>query len=124
MDLLGKLVTHEIHLKEDEEETQPKKGVAFKTISEEHHSSEDESNEEDKDSRAMNTRGLKKILSQRDSIPRISTKGIFLEEDSEVFKSNKPLNNKNESGSLFSLRFTGACGERLSYFANKVEQHK
>jgi len=29
-DLLGKLLTHEIHLKEDDEEVQPKTGVAFK----------------------------------------------------------------------------------------------
>jgi len=34
-ELLGKLVTHEIHLKEDEEEDQPKRGVAFKTTNEE-----------------------------------------------------------------------------------------
>ena len=30
-DLLGKLLIHKIHLKEDEEEAQPKRGVAFKT---------------------------------------------------------------------------------------------
>ena len=50
--LLGKLLTHEIHLEEDEEEkeTQPKKRVVFKTTSEEHYSSEDESSEEDEDS--------------------------------------------------------------------------
>jgi len=46
-DLLGKLLTHEIQLKEDEEETQPNKWVAFKTTSEEDYSSEDESSEED-----------------------------------------------------------------------------
>jgi len=40
--LLGKLMTHEIHLKEDEKEkeTQSKKGVAFKTGSEDDISSE------------------------------------------------------------------------------------
>ena len=34
-DLLGKLLTHENHLQKDEQEkeTKPKKGVAFKTIS-------------------------------------------------------------------------------------------
>ena len=42
-DLLGKLLTHEIHLKEDEEEVQPKRGVAFRTTKEELQSSEDES---------------------------------------------------------------------------------
>jgi len=46
-DLLGKLLTHEIHLKEDEEEVQPKRGVAFKTTKEELQSSEDESTESD-----------------------------------------------------------------------------
>jgi len=44
-DLLGKLLTHEIHLKEDEEEAQTKRGVAFKIANKELHSSEDESSE-------------------------------------------------------------------------------
>ena len=52
-DLLGKLMTHEIHLKEDEEVGQTKKGVAFKTRSEEAISSEDESSEENEDTMAM-----------------------------------------------------------------------
>ena len=33
-DLLGKLLTHKIHLKKDEEELQPNKGIAFKTTKE------------------------------------------------------------------------------------------
>jgi len=49
-DLLGKLFTHEIHLKEDEKELQPKKGIAFKTTKEEPQSSEDESTDSDEDS--------------------------------------------------------------------------
>ena len=34
-DLLEKRLTHKIHLKEDEEEAQPQRGVAFKTTNEE-----------------------------------------------------------------------------------------
>jgi len=41
-DLLVKLLTHKIHPKEDEEETQPKKRVAFKNTSEGHCPSEEE----------------------------------------------------------------------------------
>jgi len=48
-DLLGKLLTHEIHLKEDEEEVQPKRVIAFQTTDEELHSSEGESSEGDED---------------------------------------------------------------------------
>jgi len=40
-DLLGKLLTHEIHLKEDEDKAQSKRRVAFKTTNEELLSSED-----------------------------------------------------------------------------------
>jgi len=40
-DLIGKLLTYEIHLQEDEEESQPKRGIAFKS-NEELQSSEDE----------------------------------------------------------------------------------
>ena len=61
-DLLGKFLTHEIHLREDEEEVQPKRGVAFKTIKEELQSSKDESIESDEDSMAMIARGLKKMF--------------------------------------------------------------
>jgi len=83
-DLLRKLLTHEIHLKEDEEEkeTQPKQGVAFKTISEEHHSLKDESSEEDEDSMAMIARGPKKIFkSKKVRSQEVLQKGIFLEEE-------------------------------------------
>ena len=61
-DLLGKLLTHEIHLKEDEEEAHSKRGVAFKITNEELLSSEDESTESDEDSMAMTARGLKKMF--------------------------------------------------------------
>ena len=62
VDLLGKLLTHEIHLKKDNEEVQPKRGVAFKTTKEELQSSEDKSTESNEDSMAMIARGLKKMF--------------------------------------------------------------
>ena len=63
-DLLGKLMTHKIHLKEDEEgkETQSKKGVAFKTGNEDDIFSEEESSEEDEDTMATIAKGLKKMF--------------------------------------------------------------
>jgi len=86
--LLAKLLAHEIHLKEDEEETQTKKGVAFKTTSEEHYSSEEESSEEDKDSMAMTPRGLKKMFKSKTFDPKkVHKKGSFPEEEWEIFKS-------------------------------------
>ena len=90
--------THEIHLKVDEEETQPKKGVAFKTTSEEHYSLEDESSERDKDSMAMIERGLKKIFkSKRFDHKKFYKKGSSLKKNEKSSKGNNPLNNKNES---------------------------
>jgi len=53
VDLLEKLLTHEIHLKEEEEEAQPKRRMAFKTTNEEPHPSKDESSESDEDSMAL-----------------------------------------------------------------------
>ena len=76
-------MTHEIHLKEDEEEkeTQFKKGVAFKTGSEDAISSEDESSEEDEDSMAMIAKGLKKMLkSNRFDPKKFYKKRIFIKE--------------------------------------------
>ena len=69
-DLLGKLITHEIHLKEDEEVVQIKKGVAFKTANEDLMSSEDESGKEDEDSMEMIARGLMKILKSKRFYPK------------------------------------------------------
>jgi len=60
--LLGKLLTNEIHLREDEKEVQTKRGVAFKTINEELHSTKEESSEKDEDSMTMIAKGLKKIF--------------------------------------------------------------
>ena len=62
--------------------TQPKKGVFFKTTSEEHYSLEDESSEEDEDSMVMITRGLKKIFKSKKFDPKkFYKKGVFLEEE-------------------------------------------
>jgi len=61
-DLLGKLMTHEIHLKEDKEVVQTKKGVA---LHEDLLSSEDESSEEDEDSMTIIARGLKKMFKSK-----------------------------------------------------------
>ena len=69
-DLLRKLLTHEIHLKEDEEEDQPKRGVAFKTTNEELQSSEDELTESDEDSMVMIARGLKKMFKSKKFDPK------------------------------------------------------
>jgi len=74
-DLLGKLLTHEIHLKEDEEELQPKKGIAFKTTKEEPQSSEDESTDSDEDSMEIIPRGLKKMFKSRYDPKKFYKKG-------------------------------------------------
>jgi len=97
-DLLGKLLTYKIHLREDEEETQPKKGVAFKTTSEEHYSLKDESSKEDEDSMSMTARGLKKMFKSKIFDPKkFYKKGSSLKKNEKFSKGNKPLNNKNES---------------------------
>jgi len=84
--LLGKLLTHEIRLKDDKEEAQTQRGVAFKTTNEELHSSNDESSESDKDSIAIITRGLKPMLRQRDLIPSSSTKRDLYQRDMRKFQ--------------------------------------
>jgi len=75
-DLLRKLLTHEIHLKEDEEAAQIKRGVAFKATNEELRSLEDESNESDEDSMAIIARGLKMMFkSKRFDLKKFYKKG-------------------------------------------------
>ena len=70
-----KLLMHEIHLKEDEEkETQFKKGVAFKTGSEDVISSEEDSSEEDEDTTATIVKELKKMFKSKKFDSRSSTK--------------------------------------------------
>ena len=56
-DLLKKLLTHEIHLKEDEEEVPTKTVVTFKGTSKDLYSSEDESCDEDEESPTMIVHG-------------------------------------------------------------------
>ena len=69
-DLLTKLLIHEIHFKEDEEEVQTKKELAFKTTSEGLYSSKDESNEGDENSMAMIARRGRKIFKSNRFNPR------------------------------------------------------
>ena len=99
-DLLGKLMTHEIHLEEDEQEkeTQFKKGVAFKTGSEDAIPSEDESSEEDEDTMAMIARGLKKMFKSKKFDPKkFYKKGSPLTKNEKFSKGTKFLHNKNDS---------------------------
>ena len=68
-DLLGKLLTHEIHLKEDDGESS-KKGIALKAIQEDCTSEEEEPNGNDDEAfslivRGLNKMGLKKKFNQR-----------------------------------------------------------
>jgi len=86
-DLLGKLPTHEIHLKEDEEEVQPKRGIAFKTTKEELQSSEDESIESDEDSMTMIVRGLRRMFKSRRFNPK-----KFYKKGSSSRKTSKVTN--------------------------------
>jgi len=69
-DIFRKLLTDEIHFKEDEEEVQTKKELAFKTTSEGLYSSKDESNEGDENSMAMIARGGRKIFKSNRFNPR------------------------------------------------------
>ena len=93
----GKLLTHEIHLKEDEEEVQPKRGIAFKTTNEELHSSEDESSKNNKDYMTMIARGLKKMFKSRRFDPKKFYKGSSSKRNEKNLKGNKTSNNKNET---------------------------
>jgi len=67
-DLLGKLLTHEIHLKKDEGESS-KKGIALKVTQEDSTSEEEETNDNDEEAfsliiRGLNKMGLKKKFNQ------------------------------------------------------------
>jgi len=94
-DLLGKLLTHEIHLKEDEDEVQPKRGVAFMTITAELQSSKDESTESVEDSMTMIARGLKTMFKSR----RFDPKKFYKKGSSskKTLKGNKFSATKNET---------------------------
>ena len=68
-DLLGKLLTHESHLKEDEGESS-RKGIALKMSKKDCTSDEEEPNDEDPFSlivRVLNKMGLKKTFNERGS---------------------------------------------------------
>ena len=118
---------HEIHLKEDEEETQPKTRVTFKTTSEEYYSSEDECSEEDEDFMAMIARGLKKIFKSKTFDPKKFYKKRFsLKKKDKSSKGNKLSNNKNESnlGPCFSCDLPGHVMKDWPIIQKRVEKHK
>ena len=99
-DFLGKLLTHETHLKEDEEEneTQFKKGVAFKTGSEDTISSKEESSEEDEDTMATIANGLKNLFkSKKFDLKKFYKKGSSSSKNEKFSKGMKFSNNKNDS---------------------------
>jgi len=123
-DLLGKLLTHEIHLKEDEEEVQPKRGVAFKTTKEELQSSEDESTKSDEDLMAMIARGLKKMFKSRRFDPKnFYKKGSSSKKNS---KGNKLSANKNETdlGPCFGCGLPGHMVKDCPIIQKKAEKMK
>ena len=91
------LLTHEIHLKEDKEEAQPKRGVVSKS-NEELQSSKDESTESNEDSMVMIARGLKKMFKSRRFDPKkFYKKGQSSKRNMKNSNSNKTSNNKNET---------------------------
>ena len=84
-DRLGKLLTHEIHLKEDEGESS-KKGIALKVAQEDSTSEEEETNDNNEEAfslivQGLNKIGLKKIFSQQ----QFNSKGSTLKR-TEKFK--------------------------------------
>ena len=90
--LLGKLLTHKIHLKEDEEEDHTKRGVAFRTTNEELYSSYDESSEGNEDSMAIIGQGLKNMFRLKRFDPRSSTKrNLHQRNMRKIRKLLKPL---------------------------------
>jgi len=127
--LLGKLLTHEIYLKEDEEEkeTQFKKGVAFKTGSENAISSDEESSEEDEDTMATITKGLKRLFKSKKFDPqKFYEKGSSSSKNEKFSKGMKFLNNKNDSnlGPCFGCGLPGPILKDCLVLQMKVEKHK
>ena len=118
---------HEIHLREDKEETQTKKGVAFKTTSEEYYSSEEGYSDEDEDSMAMITRGLKKIFkSKRFNPKKFYKKGSSLKKNKKFSEGNKPLNNKNKCnlGPYFGCDLPGHVVKDCPILQKKAKKRK
>ena len=127
--MLGKLLTHEIHLKEDEEEkgTQFKKGVAFKTGREDAISSEEESSEEDEDTMATIAKGLKKMFKSKKFDPKkFYKKGSSSSKNEKFSKGTKFLNNKNDSnlGPCFGCGLPRHIVKDCSVLQMKAEKHK
>lgn len=127
-DLLGKLLTHEIHLKEDEEEkeTQFKEGVAFKTGSEDTIPSEEESSEEDEDTMAMIARGLKKMFKSKKFDPKKFYKKGSSSNKNEKFSKGTKFLNKNDSnlGPCFGCSLPGHIVKDCLVLQMKVEKRK
>jgi len=108
--LLGKRLTHKIHMKEDEEELQPKKGIAVKTTKEEPQSSEDESTDGDEDSMEIIARGFKMMFKSRRFDPKkLYKKGSSSRRNEKISKGNKFSNDKNDTnlGSCFGCGSPG-----------------
>ena len=118
-----------IHLKEDdgEKESQPKKGVAFKTTSEDHYSSEDESSEEDEDSMAMIASGLTKIFKSKKVDPKkFYKKGFSSKKNDKSSKDNNLSKNKSESnlGRCFGCGLPGHVMQDCPIIQKRIEKHK
>ena len=126
--LLGKLMTHKIRLKEDEEVVQTKKGVAFKTANEDLLSSEDESSEEDEDSMAMIARASKKMLkSKRFDPKKFYKKGSSSKKNEKFAKGTKISNNnkiESDMGPCFSCGLRGHITKDCPILQKKVEEQK
>ena len=120
-DLLGKLLTHEIRLKEDEE-VQPKRRVVFKTTKEELQSFEDESTESHEDSVTMIARGLKRMFKSR----RFDPKKFYRKGSSskKTSKGNKFSANKNETdlGPCFGCGLPGHMIKNCPIIQKKAEK--
>jgi len=123
-ELLGKLLTHEIHLKEDEEGVQPKRRLALKTMNEELQSSEDESTYSDEDSMSIIVRVLKKMFkSRRFDLKKFYKKGSSSKRNEKNSKGNKFSNNKNEPnfGPCFGCRLPGHVVQDSPIIQKKAE---
>jgi len=126
-DLLTKLLIHEIHFKEDEEEAQTENRVGFQTTNEELYPTEEESSEEDKESMTMIARRLKKIFKSRRFDPKKLYKKESSSKKNERFsKGTKTSNNKHESNldPYFGCGWLGHVVKDFPILQKKVEKRK